>query len=143
MPKNTLTAFFVSGSMGFVGGMLSLLVACILFAQNLTSERNSLFRECIAVGIIIDVFFPFFFCLGFLLPLAIIEKEKMEEKSLLELIKRYTPILTIPFGTSFFLVLFGSYNDEIDKYFFLVTLINIFSISVFCLMFFLKKIKLA
>jgi hypothetical protein len=141
MPKNTLTAFFWSGSMGFIGGMLSLLLTGIFFAQNLSSEKDSTLGECVAIGIIIDVFLPFFFCLGFLLPLAIIEKEKMEEKSFLDLIKRYTPILTVPFGALFFWVLLDSCNDEIDKYFFLVTLINIFSICVFCLVFFLKKIK--
>jgi hypothetical protein len=140
MPKNTLAAFFTAGTIGFLGGMLSLLIASILFSNRITSASEDDTSICIMLGIFIDVVGPFFFCTLFLLPLAAIEKRKIEESPFINLIKRYTPILTLPFGVLFFFV-FTSYNHESDKSFLLTTVTNIFGICAFSLWSFIKQIK--
>lgn len=141
MPKNTLAAFFTAGTIGFLGGMLSLLIASILFSNRGTLVAAEDTSICIMLGIFIDVVGPFFFCTFFLLPLAVIEKRKMEGKPFIDLIKRYTPILTLPFGVLIFFVLFTSYNHESDRSFLLTAVTNIFGICAFSLWSFIKQIK--
>ncbi len=138
MPKNTLTAFFFAGSMDFLGGILSLIATCILFSNALI-EDDSFY--CILVGVFMDILEPFFFCLLFLLPLAAIEKTKIEERSFIALIKRYTPLITIPFGVLSAFTLLSTYEYPTTKYPLLIIEITAFSVCAFSLWSFIKRLK--
>lgn len=138
MPKNILAAFLAAGTMGFIGGVLSLTIAGFLFSYITNGDGSAL---SIFIGFFIDVVGPLFFCTLILLPLSVVEREKIEQKPFVCLVKRYTPLLTIPFGVLFFYALTYSYNYKPDQYFFLVTILNMFGICVFSLWTFLKKLS--
>lgn len=141
MPKNTLAAFFTAGSIGFLGGILSLLITSILFSDRLASEEEDYASICVMFGIFMDVITPFFYCTLFLLPMAAIEKAKMEERSFMVLIKRYTPLLALPFGVLSAFILLSTYEHSSEKYSLLMSVINVFSVCAFSLWFFIKQIK--
>ena len=117
----------------FFGGILSLLTILLLLDNNLYSEDFSIW---ILIGIFLNVFIPFLFCLVFLLPIAIIENKKIQEREFLELIKRYLPIITIPLSVLFCIILFQD-----DDYFFIIILLNIYCICCIGLWTFLRKLK--
>ena len=141
MPKNTLAAFFAAGSMGFLGGILSLLLTWLLFSDRLASEQEDYTSLCIMFGIFMDIITPFFYCTLFLLPIAAIEKAKMEERSFIALIKRYTPVLTLPFGILSAFIVLLPFEHASEKYSYLMCVINVFSTCSFSLWFFIKQIK--
>src|ERR1700749_1584390 len=139
MPKNTFAAFIVAGTMGFVGGLVSLFSIGFLFSYCLTAEPN--YFIFVVIGFLINVIGPLIFCTGFLLPLAVIDKTKIEELSFSALIKRYVPILSLPFPMLFLYVLFQNYDYPGNKYFSILSAINSFSVCVICLLFFIKRLK--
>ncbi len=144
MPKNTIVGLLIAYGAGLVGGLLTLLVVSALFSGYFVNDPDDFLRAqsfCIIIGIVESFSCPFFLCLGFLLPLAAIDKNKIEELPFTGLVKRYAPIITLPLGFLFCFSLFGNFGEGDGRYSLMVIVLTFFGICFSSFWFFLRKLK--
>jgi hypothetical protein len=143
MVKNTFVALMIAYGTGLLGGLLTLLIGNIVLGNHLHSDNEIISTSaiCNIVGIVADFFGPLVLCVILLLPLSIIDKKKIEESPFAVLVKRYLPLITLPIGLLFSLVLLYDHQPDNDKYLILINLLNIYGICISGLWFFLRKLK--
>src|SRR4051812_44412679 len=122
MPKNTFISLLVALGSGITGGLISLLVVSSLLNEHFRPQPEDFFSAqsgSIIAGLALSFILPFILCIAVLLPLAAIEKVRIEASGFKELMLRYIPLLSIPIGTLFLWLLCDSFADENDRFAFL------------------------
>lgn len=144
MPKNTFTALIMAIGGGILSGILALTLVAFLLSGFYHPYPDD-FLSSESIGIILSgilcLALPFVIGIGFLLPLAGIERKKIELFSKDQLLIRYLPIVTIPFGVLFLFLIFPSFSDTNDRFCFMTIGFTSYSISCSSLWLFVKKLK--
>src|SRR5262245_29397304 len=114
------------------------ITATIVF---LTSKIGNFYPPMTVLFLFLYFFGGGLLCIFFLLPIGIIDRKAIEEKTAVVLIKRYLPIITLPLSILFACLLFADYNLPEDHYYPLIILSNIIFICYVGLWKFIKHIK--
>lgn len=122
-----------------VYGFIILNVLLILFSEMQNGE--DIFHYF--MHIFLNIIGAGFLCVAYYLPVAIIEKDRIGSGTFEELIRRYLPLLTLPIGLLFCVILYAESGVENsgNHYFFTIKLLCLLSMAYVGLFTFLKKIK--
>jgi hypothetical protein len=126
MPKHTFLSLVIAAGYGILGGLVSLMIVSSVQSGYYRHPPDEFFSDEFAAvigGIVISLAGPFCFCIGFLLPLAAIEKKNLEKRGKKELLRRYLPLLALPVGVLLLLIitLAESSNDRCILFTFVLT----------------------
>jgi energy-converting hydrogenase Eha subunit A len=146
MPKNTFISLIVAYACGVAGGLLTLLVVSILMSGSyMRHTQDDLFVDTqgvvAIVGVVMSLIATGVFCVAFLLPLAAIEKDKIESKSFKELMIRYAPLICLPVGFIMLLNLLGNNDNADDRAGLCTVILTFFSVCCTSLWMFIKRLK--
>jgi hypothetical protein len=145
MPKNTFISLAAALGGSMLGGIVTLLLTCLLL-HNFYVERIVDLEEVqgfnMPVGVLMCFVLPFPVCIGFLLPLAAVEKTRIERNSLKTLLVRYTPFIALPAGFLLMLLLCSDFAFENDRYTLMTLLFTASGICFSALWFFIYRLKL-
>ncbi len=146
MPKNTFISLIVAYACGVAGGLLTLLIVSILMCGSYVRQtHDDLFVNTqgvvAAVGVVLSFIATGAFCVVFLLPLAAIEKDKIETRSFKELMIRYAPMICVPIGLIMLMNLVGNQDNVDDRAGLCTVILTLFSICCTSLWMFVKRLK--
>jgi|SRR3954463_10046429 hypothetical protein len=131
-------AYFKNVVAGFIG-----IILIRLFFWTAQGESENFFETLFLIGL--NFFLSFVFIFVFLLPLSIIQKERIKEEGAIELFKRYLPLLTM-LGIILGCLIFSISNpveskDYIERYGFIIVPQLLLVQASVGLWTFLKKLK--
>jgi hypothetical protein len=138
MDSKTISTLFRS----YLSILISSIIGVVATTIFLNSKKEIYFSPSMTFAFLFLYFFVgALLCVFVLLPIAIIDRKTIEEKTAAILIKRYLPIITIPLSILFSCLLFADNNYPADYYYPLAIVLNIFFISYVGLWNFTRRIK--
>lgn len=133
----TFVSLLIAYLLSIIAGFISILITLLLF-NNFNGENIAF----VLIGWLIYILFiSVISSITLFLPIAIIDKKKIQENSFTNLMSRYLPIITLPLSSllslTFFYTIIGSSTREA----FTTMILSAFSASFVGLWAFIKKIK--
>lgn len=125
----------------FITSVVCGFMCCALLVALFQISTTETFFFLMVAGIFFNALVSGAICVLILLPLAVIEKNRMENSSFAELIRRYLPLIAFPLSIPFCLSFFADASDYEDYYFLRTYTINVLCMGYACLWVFLKRLK--
>ena len=138
MTAKIISALFTAFAASIAGGF----ICCALLAVLFQIPVSELPPFIMIGGVFLNVVISGCMCTMLLLPIATVEKIRIENSSFEELLRRYLPLISIPFGILICFSFFLSTGNKEDQSVLISYTMNIICMGYICLWTFLKRIKL-